>query len=504
MGFKKFHLGGNFVLSNEKTQPINLGSNQDNDLIFYLHLSGANQYVFGGANFFTGDIRGVLFRWIPFEHGPNAVRVIVGTNVLAGPGGFMLLGDAYNGQPAATQGRHATFNGVYNVASAVNVDIVATGAIGRVFNDFIYLRSGSATASGSLHLYRNGYQVATGSATNLSNLDSSEQIGINTRTNAIGTLPFGNMGVIELQCITASNLTDAEIYNICRSKVGTSFDSKVRHFVASDLNLALTSAWRDRVGGLNLTVTASFGVKTFPRYMVSRDDAGIMEVFGDSIAAGRISSGTLDGGWRRHVLYLVNQQKHLTANGQSTFTFASTPLDFSARHTAVGGQTIGINNGTTPRIDTVETDRVASVPPNAITILAYGTNDLNYRTVTLAQSVSTAVSATFAGFELEISGLRVVRTGPIIIPTVLRVSSTSNSNYKQSIEAFNAELTGTRYSQWNQQFGSIYITDVVSLVCPTISGADDKTKFWDDVHLTDYANGLYASGIAQTILSIPR
>jgi hypothetical protein len=191
------------------------------------------------------------------------------------------------------------------------------------------------------------------------------------------------------------------------------------------------------------------------------------------------------------MLQTVNAVGYLAANGQNSFTTTTVPFDFDARHTAVGGQCLGVDNGTSTRLSTLEADLRSTIGPTGISIFAYGTNDLYHYVNVLAFSASQAKDALYTSFNTALSMSRAYRTGRIIIPTVLQVSSSQPSAYRNSIDLFNIELPA-RVVAWNAQYGDIKYVDVSTSFNP-----NNILLSYDGVHLTGTANDTYGTEMAQ-------
>jgi lysophospholipase L1-like esterase len=220
---------------------------------------------------------------------------------------------------------------------------------------------------------------------------------------------------------------------------------------------------------------------------------------GDSITLGR-ASGPVDGkGWRREVLQLLNGSRHATMSGQ--FTPATTNLtpDFSTNHTGVSGMGLGATPAAgTTRLSTVATDRDLSIGPAGITILSFGRNDIfrRCRAAELNQTPAAAVSAMQTDWTNEIAGLRVTRTGPIVVTTTLRcATSATEANERTAIDLWNAALPGY-VSAWNSTYGNVFLCDYTTAATPNQAAADSAAVLYDGTHPTAATYTVMAGVIA--------
>jgi lysophospholipase L1-like esterase len=271
----------------------------------------------------------------------------------------------------------------------------------------------------------------------------------------------------------------------------------VNAIVAADYN---GTTIPPRVGGGTYTVTGGPALTTYP---IAPKSVGTVEVMGDSIAAGRNNSGLAGAGWRREVARIVNGTRHMTFNGQFQPTDPATVLDFSPSHTAVGGEGLGATPGAgVTRLSSVATDRGITIGPDGVTILAYGTNDIYRRVVELAQSPATCVTNMAADWASEISGLRVARTGPIEICSVLRVATgSSTANQRSAIDLWNSGLAAN-VASWNATYGKVYLCDYTQDATPTQGDADNAAVLYDGTHPTPATYTAMANRIASALVSL--
>lgn len=443
----------------------------------------AGQYVLGGANQWTAAIKGVLVRWVPIALGPNATRCIAGTNGVASPG-WLALNESYGGQPGATQGRHVGWAGnQYSSSATQNLDLRTSNTITRQVADYFRCEGGVA-----VHMFRDGWEYGRGGAIAIANFGTTNALGINTRATVAGTLQYGTMGIVEIQA-TTTDLSQAEILALANAPAGTPMSSGVvRWLVASDLGAigaVAPGAWLDRIGAISYTITG--GPITLAAATYQRPGLRCFEVFGDSIAAGRNVSGNLGPGWRRAALLGISAERSVSFTGQFSFTDAATPLDFDARHTAVGGQALGVLVGATPsRLSTLAADltNALGAPATGTTCFAYGANDLPQRINVLGQTAAGATTAFLADVETAISTTRAARSGPILIQNILRqATGVSTAAVRTAIDLVNAALPSSIVT-WRGTYGDVHLVDACGRVTSTQALADNVAVLYDGTHPT--------------------
>lgn len=459
-----------------------------------LEFTSGSQYILGGAGSWNSTILSVMVRWVPLARPANATLSIAMLGDFAS--NFNLITGSYAGFTYAPE---MAFNGAYSSSPAAvsggGMDITQSGALGRMRTDVVRLISGTA-----IQHWRDGRQMALQGSTAATSLGSASNLAINRRVSA-ATLGYGNFAFVEIRATTAA-LTDAQIAAWSAAPVGTACPagSETNAIVASDFN---GSTIPPRVGGGTYTATGSPVLRTYRR---ANQGLGTAEVMGDSIGVGRQSGGTDGNGWRREVLQLVNPGRHLSMTGQYAPSTANLTPDFSTHHTSVSGMGLGATPAAgTTRLSTVATDRGIGIGPGGITILAFGRNDIyrRCRAAELNQAPATAVAAMATDWENEISGLRVTRTGPIVVCTTLRCATASTeANERTAIDLWNAALPGY-VATWNSTYGGVYLCDYTTAATPDQSAADSAAVLYDGTHPSPATYTVMAQVIAGVLTGLP-
>lgn len=440
-----------------------------------LEFVSGSQYVLGGAGSWNGTILSVMVRWVPITRPANSTLSIAMVGDFAA--NFNLIAYANTGFTYAPE---TAFNGAYASAPGSGIgfgcDVTQAGRLGLMRTDVVRLVSGS-----SIQHWRDGRQVGRQGTSAATTLGSNNALAINRRVSS-ATLGYGNFALVEIRATTAA-LTDAQITAWTNSPVGTVCPAggETNVLVASDFN---GSTIPPRTGGGTYTATGSPVLKTYRRALTG---LGSIECMGDSITLGRASGPVEGNGWRREVLQLLNASRHATMSGQ--FTPATTHLtpDFSTNHTGVSGMGLGATPAAgTTRLSTVATDRSIGIGPAGITILSFGRNDIyrRCRAAELNQSPAAAIAAMTTDWNDQIAGLRVTRTGPIVVTTTLRcATSATEANERTAIDDWNAALPGL-VSSWNSTYGSVYLCDYTTSATPNQAAADNVAVLYDGTHPT--------------------
>lgn len=456
-------------------------------LVTGLEFTSGSQYVLGGAGSWNSTILAVMVRWVPLTRPANSTLSIAMTGDFSSA--FNLISAASTG---FTHAPETAFNGAYastpGAGTGNNVDVTQAGRLGLMRTDVVRLVSGSA-----IQHWRDGKQMGRQGTTAATTLGSANNLAINRRVSA-ATLGYGNFAFVEIRATTAV-LSDAQITAWSNSPVGTVCPAggETNVLVASDYN---GSTIPPRTGGGTYTATGSPVLK---RYRRGAAGLGSIECMGDSITLGR-AAGPVDGnGWRREVLQLLNASRHATMSGQYTPSTANLTPDFSINHTGVSGMGLGATPAAgTTRLSTVATDRGIGIGPAGITILSFGRNDIyrRCRAAELNQSPAVAIAAMTTDWANEIAGLRVVRTGPIVVTTTLRcATSATEANERTAIDDWNAALPGL-VSTWNSTYGGVYLCDYTTAATPNQAAADSAAVLYDGTHPTAATYTVMAGVIA--------
>lgn len=469
------------------TQIAGPHSGAASQLVTGLEFQSGSQYVLGGAGSWNSTILSVLVRWVPLTRPANSTLSIAMTGDFAA--NFNLITYANTGFTYAPE---TAFNGAYASGPGAGIgngcDVTQAGRLGIMRTDVVRLVSGTA-----IQHWRDGRQVGRQGTSAATTLGSANALAINRRVSA-ATLGYGNFALVEIRATTAA-LTDAQIAEWSNSPVGTASPAggETNALVASDFN---GTTIPPRVGGGTYTATGSPVLKTYRRAPAG---LGSIECMGDSITLGR-AAGPVDGnGWRREVLQLLNASRHATMSGQYTPVTTNLTPDFSTNHTGVSGMGLGATPAAgTTRLSTVATDRGIGIGPAGITILSFGRNDIyrRCRAAELNQSPATAVAAMQTDWTNEIAGLRVTRTGPIVVTTTLRcATSVTEANERTAIDLWNAALPGY-VSTWNSTYGGVYLCDYTTAATPNQAAADSAAVLYDGTHPTAATYTVMAGVIA--------
>jgi len=455
-----------------------------------VQLASGSQYILGGAGSWNSTILGVLVRWVPIAKPASSTLSIAMTGDFSSL--FNLIVSSW-GSPAVT-GYTAAFNGAYSSAAAEACDVLQDGALGKVHSDYVRL-----IPSTRIGLWRDGYRMSAGpsATTAATSMGSASNLAINRRVSA-ATLGFGAMGFVEIRATTAA-LTDAQIKAACLAPVGTALPSgETNAIVGADMS---GSTIAPRVGGGTYTVTGSPLLVSYP---IAQRALGSIEVMGDSIGAGRDVTTGQGAGFRRQMIQTINSGgRHASTVGRFVNTVAFTQ-DFSPMHTSVGGMGLGATPAAgTTRLSTVATDRTLGCPPDGVTVLEFGANDVYRRIRELAESEATCLANMTADWDAEIAGLRVARTGPIVVTSMLRIATGSSTAPQRSmIDAWNAALPAL-VAGWNTTHGGVYFADITTAATPNQAAADDTGVLYDGTHPTPTTYAAIGVALGNAILGLP-
>lgn len=298
--------------------------------------------------------------------------------------GFHIIAGAGNGNNAngwlvvtrdllggAAAGQLVVYVGISGVLTVVCSKFFMPGDEGKVFTLHI-------TCDGStVWVYLDGKKITAGTAA----AEITEAAGaIHIGGNSAGDTS-SNVTVLDV-AEGSTGLTPAEVAEDAASDV-PAFANQTHRYVASE---SVGATWEDEVGTADLSRFGSPTVEEFvPTYGQHR---GVLEIWGDSIAAGVKAGGNYGDGWKRGV------QRALAASRSETITLrGKTPgnaptYDFDYYATAV------TNEALVTRLATMAADLNVYAPADSATLLAYGTSDIVAQDRTAAQlaaDVATAV-----------------------------------------------------------------------------------------------------------------
>lgn len=459
-----------------------------------VQLTSGSQYIHGGSGAFNSTLLRAILRVRLDGHCSNGNGCLAGLTQFGATAGFGILSAAQ--AAGAGRGRVAGYlSSVYTDANHIHV--MTDDELGKLVTYEVWLD----LTAGRVRFFCDGTEVGNGNTTALTSLGATGVIGINTRSNVLGTLPWGACTIVELQVSTVEP-TRAEILAHASAPIGTAVTGATRHWVAEDIGAAGASAgtsWVDRLAATSLTIVGSPSLASCT--VSSAASVGTIEVFGDSIAAGRESGGLADEGWRLSMLDTITAAgRFAAANGQFTFSKSGTPLTFDARHTAVGGQALGVATTVASRLSTLAADVATRTAIDGVSVLAYGINDLLRRIDVNGQTVNDAVAAYLADLDTACGLIRVSRTGRIVIQDILRVSSAQSADVRSAVDLINAALPAT-VATLNTDHSNVVLAEVCSVVTPTQADADDTAILYDGLHETAAAKALHGPVMAAAVMA---
>lgn len=458
-----------------------------------VRLTSGSQYIHGGSGAFNTTLPRFIVRWRPDGQCPNTNGCVAGMTQFGATAGGAIVAAAQHA--SATRGRLAGYlSSVYS--DATHAHVLTDDEIGVLLTSEVWL------ADGKVHFATQGREIGNGGTTALTSLGAAGVIGINTRSNVLGTLPWGAMTIAEVQVSTIAP-TRADILALASMPAGTLVTGATRQWVAEDLGddgAAAGAAWVDRLAGTSLTIVGAPSLVACA-YPSTRVGVGSIEVMGDSIAAGREPGGLADEGWRRSMLTTIAASGRVAAAvGQFTFSKVGTPLDFDARHTAIGGQALGVATTVASRLSTLATDVTTRGAVDSVTVLAYGINDLLRRIDVNGQTVNDAVAAYLADLDTACGLIRVSRTGRIVIQDILRVSSAQSASVRSAIDLINDALPAT-IATLNTDHSDVVGAYACPIVTPDQAAADDTDVLYDGLHETAAAKALHGPVMAAAVMS---
>lgn len=237
----------------------------------------------------------------------SGTKVICGTNNFGSPG-VALIGEATSG---ANRCKHIGFAfNKYTSTNARDYHVPCDAEVGVVHCDDVW-----CDGTRIWHA-RDGQVISIGTADAGTSFATTNNLAVNRRPSA-ATNGYGAMTIIGIQFSTTvpGAATVAATY---RDSPNVAIAGAIAQWRPRELGLAgigaTPSTWTDVIGARVLTATGSPAV----------------------VATGRVASR-----WCSVV---------------GATAMATTTQDFASRHTGVGGQCLGPNNGTTPRLSTLNAD----------------------------------------------------------------------------------------------------------------------------------------------------
>lgn len=458
-------------------------------------LTSGSQYIHGGANAFNQALLRVIVRGKRNSLPVNNNGTFAGAHSY-GATGWMMYASAYPGQPAVDRGK---FGGIANANTSTYLHVP--------YGVDPQMRTWELWIDGTrLRFAEDGIEQGSGVNTALASLITTLGIGINTRANAIGTLPYGDMTICEIQTSTVAP-SRAEVLANAQARPGRLVAGAQRLWLAQQGSGPVGATWVDSLASTSLTVVGS---PSYTQINPQKLAIGSMEIYGDSIAAGRNVATTTDAGWRRPMvgqIYASGRSICLVGQFIMTVTQANDPdaYKFDTRNTAAGGQALGVASSGASRLSTLAADVSATGvgSPDCKTYLGFGINDLVYRINTLAQSGPDAVNAFITDVNTALTTIRTVRTGRIYIQNVLRIgvaASGSNATVRQAIVDTNTALA-QNIANWNSVHGSVSLFDACSAVTPDQAAADNTAILYDGTHETPAAKSTHGVALGDFILA---
>lgn len=469
-----------------------------------LQLTSTAQYLNGGAGQFNSAI---LWKrsWFSLDAKRASATVnICGTNNF-GADGVGVIGESQGGVTTPDRCRVVGFHdNKYTSTAALHYHVPCDTEFGFLQVHDVWLD----TVTGRIYHAINGCPMGPGFATASTTMATANELAINGRVGAPSTLGYGAMTWVASQFSTAKP-SDAAVLAAWSASPETEIASCVRYFVARDRS-GSTIACR-KSGAVTLAVTGSPALvsKAAPKRPV-----GVVEEYGDSIAVCRRNVGSpydSDAGWKQTAIEVVNAAGRFRAavganvSADLTSVGVGTPKTVDRRHTAVGGQGLGVVVGATPsRLSTLAADLPANGHPLTVTALNYGINDLSERIVNLLQSASTAVSGLQADHGTACATIRAARpTARIEIRNILRAGTGGSgitATVQSAIDLYNSGFAAM-IASLNGTYGNVVGIDVCTAVTPNQAAADNVTILYDQIHETDAAKVTHGNAVAAAELN---
>lgn len=448
----------------------------------------ATQYLLSGGTVTAGSPILTLFvRWRPDVIPPNSLSAVAGTAGLGGGasgGGSIIVNNAGLG----SVGNQIGFA---NTSTDGKIHIAVTDESGRMVND-VLIRD---TVGNKDHHYRDGREFGIGGSAGGGTTYVNGKFCVNGRPTAPTTFQLGSMTFIEAQ-LSTTKLSSAQIAAAVASPVGTQIPGCVHQWVAADLSGGVIA---DRVTPNATNNLALTGAAALVVVLVKRAGRGSIELYGDSITAGKLVDATLGNGYRKQLQTLLVQAGFSCALVGQYVPGASCTTDFDGRCTGLSSQALGLAVGAVAsRLSTLATDVTLNGGPDCITPCFYGANDV-FQRITNGETTTQCRDHFLADLDTFCSTVRGVRTGRIVICSVLRQgTSASTANMRTAIDLINTALPAT-VATLNTTYGDVAFADTCTAITPNQAAADDTTVLYDGIHPTPAADLLLAVPIAQAI-----
>lgn len=288
----------------------------------------------------------------------------------------------------------------------------------------------------------------------------------------------GDVSISEV-AVSGTALNASQVSTDYAYAVGTALSGETHRYGSST---SPGASWTDSAGALNMTRIGSPVLSTVsPSYLRHR---GPVEVYGDSIAAGRQEDTTTGDGWRRAI-----QRNASTSSKSFTYigaSFSSNPTyDYDYYYSAVPGEAL------VTRLATLQADLAANGPSNTATILAYGINDIVAQNRTAAQLWADVVTA--------VGYINTARPGrPILVSDVLQVATGSGTAGQHAeVTSYNSAFAANIAS-----LQATYSNLVGVFVSSTVTDPNDTAQLFDGTHPTAAVYSLMSAKFQAALLPV--
>lgn len=435
--------------------------------------TGGNVTVYGVATGAVGTYYsagapavalGTVRVWLRLDSTPTtAFKIVAGDSTGALPGWLLAFEDQIGGADAGQLVLYANINGSL---TATGRRFMAPGDVGKTFCVHI------AQDGSRVRWYIDGRTAVMGAS--YATLPASASIyNFGGRNN--GTFA-SDVTLIEI-AQSSTTLTHSQIRADYALGVGAAMAGAVHQYTAS---ASTAATWEDSVGSEDLTrygspTTSSF-VPSYGRHV------GSLNVWGDSIAAGRNNSGFDGDGWKRAV-----EQDASLVDGYAITMVGASPAsmptyDWNYWQNATGGEEINV------RIATLATDLTNGFVTNdAATLFAYGINDIVVSARTSAQIQGDL--ATAIGYAQTARPNR-----PIFVTDILPADGLTVGEEAER-DAFNSG-----FAAWVTGLQATYPRLRGIVVSDLVTDPADIAQLYDGTHPTPATYALMAERIRETVV----